>query len=131
MSRNGVHCETRANWAVENARIKRVKCDEAYPTCKRCQRQGLVCSSAPRLTQWQVETPWLSLQPKTHVKPRLLQYWLEKVSQVSVIDPENNPFSFPLLEHIAQSPALLHAIQSVSASHEQAVLPGHGTRCGP
>ncbi|KAL4947694.1 fungal-specific transcription factor domain-containing protein [Aspergillus filifer] len=100
-------------------KAKRVKCDEAYPMCKRCQRQGIVCSSAPRLTQWQVESPWLALQPKTHVKPRLLQYWLEKVSQASVVDPENNPFSFPILEHVAQSPALLHAIQSVSASHEQ------------
>ncbi|KAJ0425011.1 fungal-specific transcription factor domain-containing protein [Aspergillus carlsbadensis] len=100
-------------------KAKRVKCDEVYPTCRRCQRQGLVCSSAPRPTQWQVETPWLSLQPKTHVNPRLLQYWLEKVSQASVVDPENNPFSFPLLEHVAQSPALVHAIQSVSASHER------------
>lgn len=100
-------------------KAKKVKCDEAYPTCKRCHRQGLICSSAARLTQWQVETPWLSLQPKTHVNPRLLQYWLEKVSQASVIDPEDNPFSFPILEHVAQSPALLHAIQSVSASHEQ------------
>ncbi|KAE8152374.1 fungal-specific transcription factor domain-containing protein [Aspergillus avenaceus] len=100
-------------------KTKRVKCDEAYPACKRCQRQGLVCSSAPRLTQWQVETPWLSLQPQTHVNRRLLQYWLEKVSQALVIDPENNPFSFPILKHVAQSPALLHAVQSVSASHEQ------------
>ncbi|OJJ70351.1 hypothetical protein ASPBRDRAFT_44513 [Aspergillus brasiliensis CBS 101740] len=100
-------------------KIKRVKCDESYPTCKRCQRQGLVCSSAPRLTQWQVETPWLSLQPKTHVNRRLLQYWLEKVSQSLVIDPENNPFSFPILEHVGQSPALLHAIQSISAGYEQ------------
>ncbi|KAI9034921.1 Zn(II)2Cys6 transcription factor [Aspergillus affinis] len=100
-------------------KTKRVKCDEAYPTCKRCQRQGLVCSSVPRLTQWQVETPWLSLQPKTHVNRRLLQYWLEKVSQTLVIDPENNPFSFSILKHVCQSSALLHAIQSVSASHEQ------------
>lgn len=100
-------------------KTKRVKCDEAYPTCKRCQRRGLVCSSAPRPTQWQVEAPWLSLQPKTHVNRRLLQYYLEKVSQAFVIDPENNPFSFPILKDIAQSPALLHAIQSISASHEQ------------
>lgn len=99
-------------------KAKRVKCDEVYPTCKRCQRQGLVCSSVPRLTKWQVETPWLSLQPKTPVNPRLLQYWLEKVCQMSVIDPENNPFSFPILEHVTQSPALLHAIQAISASHE-------------
>ncbi|CEN60521.1 hypothetical protein ASPCAL02957 [Aspergillus calidoustus] len=100
-------------------KTKRVKCDEAYPTCGRCQRQGLFCSSAPRLTQWQVETPWLSLQPKTGVNRRLLQYWAEKVSQALVIDPDNNPFSFPVLEYIAQSSALLHAIQSISASHEQ------------
>ncbi|KAI9373624.1 fungal-specific transcription factor domain-containing protein [Aspergillus egyptiacus] len=100
-------------------KAKRVKCDETFPTCERCQRQGLVCSSAPRLTQWQVETPWLSLQPNTGINRRLLQYWLEKVSQALVIDPENNPFSFPILEYITQSSALLHAIQSVSASHEQ------------
>ncbi|KAL4993781.1 fungal-specific transcription factor domain-containing protein [Aspergillus recurvatus] len=100
-------------------KTKRVKCDEAYPTCKRCQRQGLVCSSVPRSTQWQVETPWLSLQPNTLVNRRLLQYWLEKVSQTLVIDPENNPFSFPALEYIPHSSALLHAIQSLSASHEQ------------
>ncbi|CAI7584350.1 unnamed protein product, partial [Penicillium manginii] len=100
-------------------KAKRVKCDEAYPICKRCQRQGLVCSSAPRSSQWQVETPWLSLQPSTLVNRRLLQYWLEKVSQTLVIDPENNPFPFLTLEYITQSPALLHAIQSVSANHEQ------------
>ncbi|KAL4919652.1 fungal-specific transcription factor domain-containing protein [Aspergillus aurantiobrunneus] len=36
-----------------------------------------------------------------------------------VIDPENNPFSYPALEFVTRSSALLHAIQSVSASHEQ------------
>jgi hypothetical protein len=71
------------------------------------------------LTQWQVETPWLSLQPRTLVNRRLLQYWLETVSHTLVINPENNPFSFPALEYITQSPALLHAIHSLSASHEQ------------
>ncbi|GIC88941.1 Zn(II)2Cys6 transcription factor [Aspergillus udagawae] len=109
----------KSKFGCRECKAKRVKCDEAYPTCKRCKRQGLVCSSAPRLTQWQVETPWLSLQPNTLVNRRLLQYWLEKVSQILVIDPENNPFSFLTLEYIAQSSALLHAIQSVSASHEQ------------
>ncbi|KAJ5099280.1 hypothetical protein N7532_006281 [Penicillium argentinense] len=110
---------SKSKFGCRECKARRVKCDEAYPTCKRCQRQGIVCSSAPRLTQWQIETPWLSLQPKTFVNRRLLQYWLEKVSQTLVIDPENNPFSFPALEYIAQSSALLHAIQSVSASHEQ------------
>ncbi|KAJ5210427.1 hypothetical protein N7491_010234 [Penicillium cf. griseofulvum] len=97
----------KSKFGYRECKAKRIKCDEVYPTCRRCQRQGIVCSSAPRLTQWQLETPWLSLQPNTFV------------SQTLVIDPENNPFSFPALEYIAQSSALLHTIQSVSASHEQ------------
>ncbi|KAJ8103438.1 sterol regulatory element-binding protein ECM22 [Lipomyces tetrasporus] len=110
---------SKSKFGCRDCKAKRVKCDGAYPTCMRCQRQGLVCLSYPRLTQWQVETPWLSLQPNKLVNRRLLRYWLEKVSQTLVIDPENNPFSFPALEYIAQSSALLHAIQSLSASHEQ------------
>ncbi|KAL4735273.1 fungal-specific transcription factor domain-containing protein [Aspergillus similis] len=109
----------KSNLGCRECKGKRVKCDELYPTCRRCKRQGLVCSPAPRLTQWQTETPWLSLQPNTLVNRRLLLYWLEKASQMLVIDPGNNPFSFPTLEYIAESSALLHAIQSVSASHEE------------
>ncbi|OJZ90864.1 hypothetical protein ASPFODRAFT_29297 [Aspergillus luchuensis CBS 106.47] len=114
-----VRARNKSKFGCRECKAKRVKCDEGYPTCKRCQRRGLVCTSVPRLTQWQVEAPWLSLQPKTHVNRRLLQYYLEKVSQAFVIDPENNPFSFPILKDLAQSPALLHAIHSVSANHEQ------------
>lgn len=36
-----------------------------------------------------------------------------------VVDPENNPYSFPALEYMAESPALVHIIQSISAHHEQ------------
>ena len=43
-----------------------------------------------------------------------------------VIDPENNPYSFPALEYVPQSSALLHAIQSLSASHEQ-YFPAHAS----
>ncbi|KAF5859387.1 hypothetical protein ETB97_002894 [Aspergillus alliaceus] len=98
---------------------KRVKCDETYPTCLRCARRGSICSSTPRVTQWQVETRWYSSHVDTIVNRRLLQYWLERVSQTLVIDPENNPFSYPVLEYIQESPALVHIIQSVSARHEQ------------
>ncbi|RJE19902.1 hypothetical protein PHISCL_07750 [Aspergillus sclerotialis] len=115
----GPRRRNKSKFGCRECKAKRVKCDENYPICRRCQRQGIVCSSAPRLTQWQVETPWLSLQPNTLVNRRLLQYWLEKVSQNFVIDPENNPFSFPALQYVSQSSALLHAIQSISASHER------------
>ncbi|GFF30958.1 sterol uptake control protein 2 [Aspergillus udagawae] len=67
----------------------------------------------------QLETPWFSLKCDTIVNRRLLQYWLERVSQMLVIDPEDNPYSFPALEYILQSPALIHTIQSLSANHEQ------------
>lgn len=100
-------------------KARRVKCDESFPVCLRCVRRGLICSSTPRLSQWQIETRWYSSQVDTIVNRRLLQYWLERVCQILVIDPEDNPFSFPVLEHIQESPALVHIIQSVSARHEQ------------
>ncbi|KNG87621.1 hypothetical protein ANOM_003635 [Aspergillus nomiae NRRL 13137] len=100
-------------------KARRVKCDETFPVCLRCVRRGLICSSTPRLSQWQIETRWYSSHVDTIVNRRLLQYWLERVCQILVIDPENNPFSFPVLEYIQESPALVHIIQSVSARHEQ------------
>jgi hypothetical protein len=53
-----------------------------------------------------------------HVKKRQLQYWLEKACQILVIDTENNPWSYPILKYLNDSPALVHAIQSVSIGHE-------------
>ncbi|KAJ5604118.1 hypothetical protein N7537_007074 [Penicillium hordei] len=53
------------------------------------------------------------------VNRRLLQYWLERVSQIIVLEPNNNPYSFPILEYITKSCALVRIIQSVSARHEQ------------
>jgi len=110
---------TKSKLGCQQCKSKRVKCDESHPTCRRCAQHGLICYSTPRLTQWQAETPRLSLKPTTIVNTRLLQYWLERVSQMLVIDPEDNPYSFPVLEYIPQSSALVHTIQSVSANHEQ------------
>lgn len=80
------------------------------------------------MTQWQVELPWL---PETHTQftlsphlaaskanKKLLQYWLENASQIMVLDPNVNPLSFPIVEHLLKSPSLVHIIQSVSAAHQ-------------
>lgn len=105
-------------------KIRRVKCDETYPRCKRCQARGAICRSAARSVQWQIELPWLQLGPSLspmscETNHRLLQYWLEKASQIMVIDPDINPLSFPILQYLELSPALLHSVQSISAAHEQ------------
>lgn len=105
-------------------KLHHLKCDESFPVCVRCQISGSLCWSQPQLTKWQVEMPWLSgaglpsylSSPSTD--KRLLKYWLEKASQIMTLDPDNNPMSFPILAHLAASPALVHALQSVSAAHE-------------
>ncbi|KAI9035827.1 Zn(II)2Cys6 transcription factor [Aspergillus affinis] len=109
---------SKSKLGCRQCKTKRVKCDETYPVCQRCIRQGLICSAPSRLTQWQLEIPWFLPTVDSVVHRRLFQYWLERVSQQLVIDPEDNPFSFPILEYIAESPALVHIIQSVSARHE-------------
>jgi hypothetical protein len=50
---------------------------------------------------------------------RLLRHWCEKASQIMVLDPESNPFSFPILEYLHISPSLMPTILSISAAHEQ------------
>ncbi|KAH8430695.1 uncharacterized protein LDX57_008357 [Aspergillus melleus] len=109
---------SKSKLGCRQCKTKRVKCDETYPVCQRCMRQGLICTAPLRLTQWQQEIPRSLSAVDLVVHRRLLQYWLERVSQTLVIDPENNPYSFPILEYIAKSPALVHIIQSVSARHE-------------
>ena len=53
-----------------------------------------------------------------NVNHRLLQYWLEKASQIMVVDPNINPFSFGILELLESSQSLVHSIQSISLGHE-------------
>lgn len=79
----------------------------------------------PRMAKWQVEMPWLSfgtynspLYGISNPNQRLLQLWMERSCQMMVIDPNNNPMSFPIIEHLKQSPSLVHALQSVSAGYE-------------
>ncbi|KAE9567697.1 Transcriptional regulatory protein moc3 [Colletotrichum fructicola] len=110
---------------------RRVKCDETFPVCRNCQRRGQVCEAAPRLRTWQMESPWIA---KSHLRNDapdkvLLRYWLEKASQIMVIDPDINPLSFPILEHLDASPSLLHALQSVSAAHQHFFDPSQMARC--
>ncbi|KAF5601521.1 C6 zinc finger domain protein [Fusarium subglutinans] len=51
---------TNSHHGCLECRVKRVKCDEAFPVCRRCQRRGSVCMASTRPAQWQIEMPWLS-----------------------------------------------------------------------
>ncbi|CAH0051571.1 unnamed protein product [Clonostachys solani] len=120
----------------QECKKRRVKCDEKYPVCGHCQRRGSVCLSAAPSAAWQIEVPWMMARPMSEpwmgtVNPekRLLQYWLEKTSRMMTLCPENNPLSFPLLEHVVSTPSLLHAVQSVSAGQEHFFKPDQLTTC--
>ena len=51
------------------------------------------------------------------IDKELLRYWLECDSQSLTIDPDNNPFSFPIIRHFHQSPSLLLAVNCLSVGH--------------
>ncbi|KAK5060208.1 hypothetical protein LTR84_010093 [Exophiala bonariae] len=85
-----------------------------------------------RQAPWQLELPWLQSRELTNipaVNRRLLQFWLENVCQVMTLDPDNNPMSFPVVEQLADSKALVHALQSVSAGYELYYAPSSITQC--
>ncbi|CAG8888530.1 unnamed protein product [Penicillium egyptiacum] len=43
---------------------------------------------------------------------------MEVASNILTMNPDHNPLSFPLIPLLAESPCLLHAVQSVSAGYE-------------
>lgn len=110
----------RSRSGCKNCKKRRVKCDETFPVCLRCQKRGTVCESESSLPQWQLEISPLILSDITSPSQvRLLRHWCEKASQIMVLDPESNPFSFPILEYLHISPSLMPTILSISAAHER------------
>ncbi|KAG5755246.1 hypothetical protein H9Q70_002176 [Fusarium xylarioides] len=113
---------TNSHHGCLECRVRRVKCDETFPVCLRCQRRGSVCMASARTAQWQIEMPWLSNMTVFDSWPgdslpnkRLVQHWVEQGSQMLCVDRNDNPLALPLLPYLASSPSLLHAIQSISA----------------
>lgn len=110
----------RSRSGCKECKRRRVKCDETFPVCLRCQKRRTVCESGSSFPQWQLEIP--ALISRGIISPsqkRLLRHWCEKASQIMVLDPESNPFSFPILEYLHISPSLMPTILSISAAHEQ------------
>lgn len=109
-----------------NCRRSRVKCDETYPVCIRCRRRGTRCLFEPREQKWQLEMPGITIPRApsilstlgTQVDRRLLQQWVERTSQIMVLDPERNPLSYPILQLLGPSPWLAPVLQSISAAYE-------------
>ncbi|KAF5554603.1 hypothetical protein FMEXI_1885 [Fusarium mexicanum] len=134
--------QSRSRFGCTECKQKHVKCDETYPVCTRCRKRGLICKAAPRLRRWQNESPWTKLRSRASVSTTsqlvdisdtssksLLRYWLEKASQIMVIDPDDNPLSFPVLEYVEQCPSLKHALQSVGAAHRNYFDPQQLSKC--
>ncbi|RSL90846.1 hypothetical protein CDV31_015606 [Fusarium ambrosium] len=107
--------------ACRECRLRRAKCDEAYPVCQHCARRGTVCTPAPRKTMWKLEMPLLIQQAaccRDGTTPSvLLQYYFEQVCHIMVLDPDINPLALPILDLFRESSALLHVVQSIAAAH--------------
>jgi hypothetical protein len=109
--------------------MRRVKCDETYPVCRRCDRRGTVCIPAPRKTIWKLEMPFLIRQATDATPSALLQYWFERVCHIMVLDPDVNPWALPLLTFVKESAALMHVVQSVAAAHKDGFHNNHVKEC--
>ncbi|KAJ5724807.1 hypothetical protein N7493_006535 [Penicillium malachiteum] len=113
----------KSRFACLNCKERHLKCDETFPVCLRCKQRGVNCRSTFRSSQWQIEIPGVTIGSElsnipSPVKNHLLRYWLEKASQIMVIDPEVNPFSFEILKYLRTSQSLIYTIQSLSLAHQ-------------
>jgi hypothetical protein len=107
----------RSKLSCRQCRDRRVKCDETFPVCLKCDQRGLACQSEARSTQWVLElstsfAPWMD--ESSAADKQLLQYWLRCASQSQTIDPDNNPSSFPIITHFDRSPSLVPTVKCIS-----------------
>lgn len=105
---------------------RRVKCDEALPTCAHCTRRGESCvrpyaSGSP--TQTVLRRLPRSISSCRGIRLdganwELLDYWFGHVCRILCNFPPDtrNPFSFCLLETLADSQAATHTLQSLSSA---------------
>jgi hypothetical protein len=121
---------SKSRLGCQECKRRRVKCDERYPVCLRCEQRNAVCHAVVRMAKWQVEMPSLAISScggalgcLSNTKKRLLQNWFEKVSQIMVIDPNENPMSYPVIQHLQSSSSLLHTILSISLAYETSFAP--------
>ncbi|KAF4999686.1 hypothetical protein FDECE_11440 [Fusarium decemcellulare] len=123
----------RCRYPCRECKQSRSRCDETYPVCQRCSRRGIVCHAAAREQQWQLQLPSLILCPKDRTtlahcnvsslfrdddEKHLLRYWLEKTSRILVACDDENPFAYPIVEHLYTSQSMLHIIKSISSAHQ-------------
>jgi hypothetical protein len=91
----------------------------------------------PKKSTWQLELPGITmvqvpdstLSLGAHVDSRLLRQWLERTSQIMVLDPDINPLSFPILSLLTACPWLASVLQSISAAHEHSFDSTKSTAC--
>ncbi|KAF2653656.1 hypothetical protein K491DRAFT_661532 [Lophiostoma macrostomum CBS 122681] len=133
----GIRANEKSRNGCRECKRRRVKCDETFPVCRRCQRRSTLCIMDPKKPTWQLELPGITMVqvPDStlllgdHVDSRLLRQWLERTSQVMVLDPDLNPLSFPILSLLPACPWLASVLQSISAAHENNFDPGKSTAC--
>lgn len=105
---------------------RKVKCDEALPSCSRCVARKETCARKPSTSKWQgrtitfehVEQP-LKAATITRTDDAILEYWFENGCQIMSIEPvTSNPFSSPLLESLSKSQSLFHLVRSLSLANQ-------------
>lgn len=125
----------KSRMGCQMCKMRRVKCDETFPVCFRCQRNGIICKPAVHPLQHCNGVSWLDtytfaspLNTISNVNKKALRWWLDRTSHIFVFEPDDNPLSFPIFSHLLASQALVHALQSLSVAHQeffdQASIPG-------
>lgn len=116
---------TKSRYGCRECKQSRLKCDETFPACQRCTRRGIPCHAAAREHRWQMQVPGLTLFPSSngldallHAGGHLVRYWVEKASRILVTSEDENPFAYPIMEHLLSSQSLLHVVRSIASAHQ-------------
>jgi len=111
--------------SLRSHRIRRVKCDEAKPSCKRCTSTGRTCDgySSPDIL---VSNPSNALIHRLHThvqgtarEKRGFQYFLTNTAAELIGYYTSSFWEHLILQASAAEPALKHAVIAIGSLHEE------------
>ncbi|GAQ09951.1 hypothetical protein ALT_7272 [Aspergillus lentulus] len=139
----------RVRTGCQTCRIRKAKCDEAYPACRRCLSTGRTCDgygiwgggSSSRTTKPLAVTEnsalvirpmsdfWLSARTNSE-EDRYLQWFKERTGSKMSGSFFSEFWSGFVIQASMSEPAVLHAVLALSSVHRQGILNDGGLKAG-
>ncbi|KAH9893116.1 hypothetical protein F4778DRAFT_310174 [Xylariomycetidae sp. FL2044] len=100
----GRRASRRSRYGCRNCKLRKLKCDEAKPQCRRCTSFGVLCNFMPNTSDLQPIRQWLSAKGEDPQPPLTNGVWASDASTCHQLDAKCQDFVTQYLGHSLITP---------------------------